>query len=341
MKASAHNRSSCIFFLSLLLILLMAAITLATAPPVGIQLDIEPYSLPQWDNDTNSVANQFLDLIEKLVELTAPPKIPLVFAIPRWFDTSVNVTRNSQTRPLNEWIQDKSNIVVMDYVNSASRAISDGAGEVSYGNSRPSSEKRRVVLAFETMELPEEPMATFFNQTSAQFEGALTEIYAAFKGESSFDGVAVHYYDTWKVMNPTCSIPSTSPIRDLYLWDYEVAFDQVKQNNFFAYVSQQRNKIRRVYFESRALLLNEDTRVQLAAFSQRLKDHSIQLELLSGADNWALKENHDKAISFVTNSVDFIRNLTMASTGASINSANNGTSMFVLLVSLVLILLGL
>lgn len=314
----------CLLALLLFVTQLPAVVAFSTAAtvrkiaPVSIQLDIEPYLLAQWKTDRNSVSNQFLDLIVKLQQIVKEDKIPLYFAIPRWFDTT-DVSRTGKTRPLSEWIQDLANIVVMDYVNSASRAISDGATEVAYAQSL---RDRKVVLALETMELPDEPTATFYGKTSAQFEEAIAQVHNHFKNWTSFDAMAIHYIDSWRQMNPNCVIPSDGPMRDLYVWDWEIPVDQTKLDSFFDYLGQQapKNKIRKIYLESQALLTEESTRTQLKAFTERLYNtHSIQLELMTGDSDWALTENHHIPITFVTNSRDFIRNMT----GSAANSAHS------------------
>jgi hypothetical protein len=291
------------------------------AYPRGIQLDVEPYVLSQWSNDTQSIANQYLDMIEQVLNITMKYDIPVKVTIPYWFNF-VQISRNGVTKPLNQWVQSLCDVVVMDYRNSASQVISDGMSELSFADSI----RGKVVIAVETEELPDEPTATFFNQSNQQFEDALYQIQLNYMNYSSYESLAIDHFSSWQLLNPSCQIPSNGPIRNLYVWNWAIAFDELAQKIFFNYIDQQTvNKLGVIYFESRALLefgYQED----LKSFVQLLNQRNIQMELLSGNPEWALASNHSQALSFVQNAVNFTLYMNPNLAEHSIQSSNTSTS---------------
>ena len=78
------------------------------------------FRLSEWTSDRQGVANQFLDLIDKLLALKPP--LPLRFAIPRWFD-GISITHNGVTKYLSQFVQDRAHLMIMDYVNTAQRYV--------------------------------------------------------------------------------------------------------------------------------------------------------------------------------------------------------------------------
>ena len=204
---------------------------------------------------------------------------------------------------LHEFVLGRASVMVMDYVNSASRAIKDAANEVAYGT----QVSRGVVLALETMELRDEPTATFYGQTSDQLEQALQELHNAYVKNGSFEAVCVHHYGSWKLFNSGFSHAVFGPARDLYVWDNGVVLDSQKRAVFFADLAKMSGKIRRVYLESHTLVNSQKLWANLTDFAKQLYSKQVRLELMSGDSVWAKPEKHAIAVTFVNSSIQYLK----------------------------------
>lgn len=166
--------------------------------PVGLQFDIEPYTLPQWTSDMNGTANQYLDLLEKLAPVVHSGGLRLTVAVPFWFDTKL-VNRGGVTRPMSELVADRvDRMAVMDYRDDAPSMVAMAQAEVNYA----SKIGRDVIIGAETLcgLVPE--TVTFCEEGKGAMNAALTSVELAFLGQSGFAGAAVHHYGSMLTLKP-------------------------------------------------------------------------------------------------------------------------------------------
>lgn len=172
----------------------------------GVNVDIEPYILPEFRPNKPSVQLQYLDIMEKLVQRRNTAGIPLLFgpAIPRWFDSNdpaKDITWKGQTKWLSEHIQDISDyITIMDYRDTADGTagiIAHAQGEIDYANriGKPNS----VIIGVETLDIAnsgDPETITFREEGRAHMESELDKVYASFNNNPAFGGIAMHHYDS-------------------------------------------------------------------------------------------------------------------------------------------------
>lgn len=172
----------------------------------GVNVDIEPYILPEFATDKPSVQMQYLDVLEKMIQRrdTAGINLPFGPAIPRWLDSSINasdITWHGQTKWLSEHVQDISDYIsIMDYRDTADGSagiIAQVLGEMAYANSigKPNS----VVLGVETLDIAnsgDPETITFREEGRTYMEAELDKVYAAFNDDPAFGGIAMHHYDS-------------------------------------------------------------------------------------------------------------------------------------------------
>ncbi|GIO29242.1 MULTISPECIES: Ig-like domain-containing protein [Paenibacillus] len=172
----------------------------------GVNIDTEPYSLPDFKSDKPSVQLQYLDMLKALMERKAASGLSLHVgaAIPRWFDTSADATDiswNGSLKPLSEHVQDMLDYIsIMDYRDQADGTvgiIDQARGEMEYANKigKPQS----VVIGVETKDIADggDPETISFNEEGRLYmEAELDKVYAAFEGNAAFGGIAVHHYDS-------------------------------------------------------------------------------------------------------------------------------------------------
>lgn len=168
------------------------------AYPTSIQMDVEPYSLPLWDTDKATVANDLIDMYIKLKEALKGTPVGVTACVPRWFDNHP-IARQGRTRLLSDWIADVADrMTLMDYVDHA-KGIMDGAEhEMAYADSIG----KEVVIGVETIAGLEPESVTFAEEGEAALEAALAETVQRFGSNSSYFGIAVHHYASYPLLKP-------------------------------------------------------------------------------------------------------------------------------------------
>jgi hypothetical protein len=172
----------------------------------GVNVDIEPYLLPDFKTDQPSVQIQYLDGLAKMIQRRDAAGINLPFGtvIPRWFDTADqarDIPWRGTTTWLSEHIQDISDyIAIMDYRDTAEGSagiIQSALGELSYANAigKPGS----VVIGVETLDIADggDPETiTFREEGRTYMERELDKVYEAVGSDPAFAGIAMHHYDS-------------------------------------------------------------------------------------------------------------------------------------------------
>lgn len=176
----------------------------------GLHFDIEPFSLPEFENDKTTGLQQYLETIDhitqglkaRLKDQPDQPNLTLAFDIPYWLDgknnnlPTINWRGNNQypLYPLIDLLAqyDKSEIVVMAYRNTTggdNGSIALSKDEVAYA-----TQKAPTVAVLIGMELNnEEPASiTFYGKSLADVNKSATEIIKTFAGYSTFKGIAIH-----------------------------------------------------------------------------------------------------------------------------------------------------
>lgn len=172
----------------------------------GVNVDIEPYILPQWKEPGTTLPTRWLSVLETLIERRDASGQPLLFgpAIPRWLDTSTCCTAiewKGTVKPLSDHIQDLTDyIAIMDYRDTADGGagiIAQAQHEMDYAAAigKPQS----VVIGVESKDLSgggDPETVTFWEEGRLAMEAELDKTYAAFADSPGFAGVAMHHFDS-------------------------------------------------------------------------------------------------------------------------------------------------
>lgn len=163
----------------------------------GIHLDVEPYLLPEWDNDRQSLGNAFIDLLEAARSRANKASLPLLADIPVWYDEH-GIFRNGRARTLHELVIDATDGVgLMDYRDSSQRIINDASVELAYA----SSAQKPVVVGVETLCI-EPSWITFCEEGSTFLEQTLATVNRELKRYSAYQGYAIHHFDSYLELHP-------------------------------------------------------------------------------------------------------------------------------------------
>ncbi|WP_432889717.1 hypothetical protein ACQPYH_11040 [Kribbella sp. CA-245084] len=167
----------------------------------GVNVDIEPYLLPEWKEPGTTLPTIWLDLLAKFIQLRDASRQKLLVgpAIPFWFDSSeccTAITWHGKTAPLSDHVQDLTDYVaLMDYTETATGIVSRAEHEIAYAASigKPQS----VVIGVESKDLSgtsDPETVTFYEEGRTYMEAELDKVYAAEAGSSAFAGIAMHHY---------------------------------------------------------------------------------------------------------------------------------------------------
>ena len=168
----------------------------------GVNVDIEPYLLPQWKEPGTTLPTVWLDLLQEFMQLRDASGQQLLVgpAIPFWFDSSdccTAITWHGKTAPLSDHVQDLTDYVsLMDYTDTASGIIARASHEIAYG--APQS----VVIGVESKDLSgtgDPETVTFYEEGRLYMESELDKVYAA-ETSAAFAGIAMHHYGSLLVL---------------------------------------------------------------------------------------------------------------------------------------------
>ena len=176
----------------------------------GVNIDTEPYSLPDFKSGKPSVQVQYLDMLKILMERKQASGLTLQVgaAIPRWYDSSIDASEipwNGTMKWLSQHIQDTVDYIsIMDYRDQAEGGagiIQQALGEMEYANTigKPHS----VLLGVETKDIADggDPETiTFHEEGRLYMEAELDKVMAVFADNPAFGGIALHHYTTIRTL---------------------------------------------------------------------------------------------------------------------------------------------
>jgi len=188
----------------------------------GLQLDIEPYTLSGFSDHMEEISSQFLRLLDNAAALVAEhdsgKRLALDAAVPFWYAASDHprtVTYNGASKPLSHHILDiVDSVSIMAYRDNADEQIELSRNDVEYAGSLG----KIAYIGTETMppdgeQIPER--ITYHHKKVSYMNDQLDAIYQAYSGVSGFGGVAIHSYDSFKIMKEREEIRLTQRFQEL------------------------------------------------------------------------------------------------------------------------------
>jgi hypothetical protein len=163
----------------------------------GIHLDIEPYVLPDWNQDTESVLRQWMDNIDAFVQ-EAKEESDLVLScdLAIWLD-QFGVPGDSDTS-FSRWMINKlDQVTLMAFRNTA-----DGPGGISavVQDEMGFADElgKDLVVAVEMKENHEGEYVSFYQKGEAEMHRQLSKLPQLLADHPAYKGNAVHAYEYWK-----------------------------------------------------------------------------------------------------------------------------------------------
>lgn len=165
----------------------------------GINLDIEPHILAQWETQREQLLGQFLDMSHAFMVFKhqSGQVLEVGPAIPFWWD-GIELTWRGVRKPMSEHTIDLYDYVaLMDYRNRAEgpdSIISHAADEMDYA----SRVGKRVVIGLELT--PNDlPKVTFNHLPEGDLERAIALTERAYGGRPAFAGFALHHFRGYRI----------------------------------------------------------------------------------------------------------------------------------------------
>ena len=170
-----------------------AAFIAAMAEPkaTAIHFDVEPHALPNWDSDQQRLAGLYIDLIDQLKTATGQTALHVDIG---HFYGSINLTRAGVNKSLLRWVLERADGAVLMAYNSTPRNVLAFVKD-EFVQSQGLGAKLRVALACDC------ELSALENYCSRQtLEQALAVVRQAYGTDPSFSGLAVHSYDSYRVL---------------------------------------------------------------------------------------------------------------------------------------------
>jgi hypothetical protein len=160
----------------------------------GIHLDVEPYVLPQWRNDPDTMLGLWKDMVSGFTQqVKADSHLTAGADLPVWLNRfNVDDGYGSKTT-LSDWIMvNLDQVTLMAYIDNAKNIIK------SVSNVLDEAEKHGTPVIIGVDALNNSEMgSSFYAKGRSQMQSELNTVVQNLASKSSFAGYAVHDYESW------------------------------------------------------------------------------------------------------------------------------------------------
>ncbi|MGZ7441512.1 hypothetical protein [Paenibacillus sp. TH7-28] len=157
----------------------------------GIHVDIEPYLLPIWKTDYDTLVTEWQGNVDELARQAADLELPLSAALPFWLD-NYKVPDSEQT--LSSWMISRfESVTLMSYRDSAQAIYNTAKTEFAEGESM----NKKIYTGVETKPSTEGNFITFYEEGSQVLNEQLVQLEQLGEAHTSFGGIAVHDLVGW------------------------------------------------------------------------------------------------------------------------------------------------
>ena len=176
----------------------------ATARIDGVHLDVEPYLLSEWESEEKEALKaQYVELLQRCRRLIAESRQPtfrLGVAIPIFYDREGAFER--------QILAEVDYAALMDYYDAAVDIIERAAFHVKLAGELG----KRLVIGVETQDVVQMGQGkrrnTFHEEGWEDMEAQLAQVTKAFRGSSGFRGLAIHAYESYRLLQRGRNVPT-------------------------------------------------------------------------------------------------------------------------------------
>lgn len=161
----------------------------------GIHLDVEPFTMPIWNQDPDKMLGLWRDTISgfvKQVKISLPGAVAGA-DLPFWLEKFHVPDGHGGRTDLSKWmIGELDQITLMAYRDNSADILSSVSSEMDEADQIG----KPIVIAVETKPSSEGPI-TFYNKGQSLMFQELGKVVGQLHGRSSFAGYAIHEYASW------------------------------------------------------------------------------------------------------------------------------------------------
>jgi hypothetical protein len=174
------------------------ASVLETERFTGIQVDIEPYVLPEWQSEQNAMVTNWIGALALFSsEVKQDTSLTASAALPFWLH-QIAVPGISGMMLNEKLLSLFDEVTLMSYRDQAQAIVDITAADIALGDRLG----KKIFIGVETNPSSEGNFVTFYEEGSAAMNLQLNIIDDLLKSHASYAGIAIHDYTGWKNLKP-------------------------------------------------------------------------------------------------------------------------------------------
>jgi hypothetical protein len=165
----------------------------AGRPPIRAMVyDVEPWALPEWEDDAANLISGYVAMVEALHEASTAAGIELWMALPFWFEQEA-----AKNAPDAESVLERADgVLIMAYRDNAQDIEQAARPMLEHATSL----QLPVIVGVET-KCVSPSFISFCDAGEAALVSALRELRARFDKDRSVVGFAVHELSSWRALD--------------------------------------------------------------------------------------------------------------------------------------------
>ncbi|CAG7643062.1 alpha-amylase family protein [Paenibacillus allorhizosphaerae] len=160
----------------------------------GIHLDVEPYVMPQWKQQSDAIIGLWTDTVSGFVqEVKSDTDLTVGIDMPVWIDSyRVRDGYGGMTTLSDRLIRMVEQVTLMAYIDNAKDIIDSVKNELAEADLAGVP----ALIAVDTVDSGE-PGGSFYTKGYVSMNAELGKINEALGSHASYKGTAVHEWDSW------------------------------------------------------------------------------------------------------------------------------------------------
>ncbi|WP_289137482.1 hypothetical protein [uncultured Brevibacillus sp.] len=255
----------------------------------GIQLDIEPYLLPQWETERDRVIREWQANVEAFTEAVRDETgLMSSVALAFWLDDIP--TPDNPDMPLSKWMIDQfDTICIMAYRDRLNG--SNGILSLIEQEMQEADELGRRVLVAVNLKKDMNDHASFAEEGVVEMNRQLALLPEHLEQHPSYGGIAIHDYRNWKEAAADMPPVDRDHYKGTYIWRAETI--RTEKDEILAFAKE--NDVNLLYVRidmQQPLSMYQD-------FVREAKAAGIEVHAMGGHPIWALTESRGKILKLV------------------------------------------
>ncbi|RNB90449.1 hypothetical protein EDM56_08035 [Brevibacillus fluminis] len=261
----------------------------------GIQLDVEPYMLKQWETDQEDVLVQWQANVKAFMkEAGAESDLQIGTALAFWLDEIP--APNQPDMSMGKWmISQFDTVTIMAYRNELDGR--NGILSLVEKEMSDADELHKPAIIAVNMKKMNERHTSYADVGAAEMNRQLAQLPQEMAAHPSFAGTAVHDFRYWKQADapseevPPVEVPATKGIKGTYIWEAEQIMSEPDEILAFA-------KEHGLNFLYARLDLDQPFSVY-RNFVKKAHAAGIEVQAMGGHPIWALEQNRPRIMRLV------------------------------------------